>query len=189
MRGVGDELALGVHGGVERAHRALQRVEHRVEALREAPDLIFARGLDPVGEVLRAGDVLGGLGQALDRRHRGAGDEPSEQRGQRDPADVEQHQDQAQARERAVHVGQRLGELGGIAVRYGLAEDAQVDAVGARVLEERFPAVRGEAERPGADRQSHVGRGGEPDLAVGVDQLLVAAHLVGVRAVFPGKAL
>ncbi len=136
MRGVGDELALGVHRGVERTHRALQRVEHRVEALRETSDLVFPGGLDPVGEIPRAGDVLGGLGQALDRRHRRAGDESSEQCGQRDPADVEQHEYQAQARERAVHIGQRLGELGGIAVRYGLAEDAQVDAVGARVLEE-----------------------------------------------------
>ena len=43
VRGVGDQLALGVDGRVERAHRVLERVEHRVEADRQAPDLVFSR--------------------------------------------------------------------------------------------------------------------------------------------------
>ena len=61
VRGVGDELALGVHGCVERAHRPLERVEHRVEAAGQAPDLVFACGLDAPAEVLGERDVLGGL--------------------------------------------------------------------------------------------------------------------------------
>ena len=75
VRGVGDELALGVHGGVERAHRALERVEHRVEADREAPDLVGAVGRDASREVLGARDVLGGARQAPDGRDDGARDQ------------------------------------------------------------------------------------------------------------------
>ena len=59
VRGVGHQLALRVHGCVERAHRALERVEHRVEARRQAPDLVFPGGLDPAAEILGEGDVLG----------------------------------------------------------------------------------------------------------------------------------
>ncbi len=114
VRGVRHQLALRVHGGVERPHRALQGVEHRVEALGESPDLVLARGLDPLGQILRASDVLGGPGETLDGRDGGARHEPSEQRRKRDPADVEQREDQAQALEQMVHVGERLGELHGV---------------------------------------------------------------------------
>ena len=61
VRGVGDELALRVNGGVERAHRVLERVEHRVEARRQPPDLVLARRLDPPAEIARQRDVLGRL--------------------------------------------------------------------------------------------------------------------------------
>ena len=54
--------------------------------------------------------VLGRLREALERLHGGAGDEPSEQRGERDAADDEQREDQAQAAEQAVDFGQRLRE-------------------------------------------------------------------------------
>ncbi len=87
VRGVGDELALGVHGGVERGHRDLERVEHRVEADRQAPDLVIARRRDASGQVLGLGDVLGRAGQAPDGLHGGAGHELSEQRGEQDPAE------------------------------------------------------------------------------------------------------
>src|SRR6202020_682620 len=79
VRGVGDELALRVYGVVERSHRALERIEHRVEAAREPPDLIRADRLDSPAEVLRQRDVLGRLCQALERKHGGAGDEAPEQ--------------------------------------------------------------------------------------------------------------
>ena len=113
MRGVGHELALRVHGRVERAHRPLERVEHRVEAGRQPPDLIFADRLDAPAEILGQRDVLGGLGEALERQHGGAGHEPSEQRRERDAADVEQRQDQAQAAQQVVDFGERLGDLHG----------------------------------------------------------------------------
>ena len=44
VRGVGDELALGVHRGVQRVHRALERVEHRVEAAASRPISSSPRG-------------------------------------------------------------------------------------------------------------------------------------------------
>ncbi len=130
--------------------------------------------------------MLGRLGQPLDGRHGGARDEPSEQGRQGDAADVQQHQDQAQARECAVHVGERLGQLHGVAGREGLGEHAQVDAVRARVAEERFPALCGKLARRGADGQLYVGGRVEPDPAARVDHLLVAAYLVRAGR-YPGK--
>ena len=82
--------------------------------------------------------MLGGLGEALERQHGGAGDQPSEQRRERDAADVEQRQDQAQAAQQAVDFGQRLGVLDGAPGVERLGEDAQMDAVDGGVAEERF---------------------------------------------------
>ena len=92
-------------------------------------------------------DVLGRLREALERQHGGAGDEPPEQRRERDAAEVQQREDQAQAAEQAVDFGQRLGELHGAAVAERLGEHAQVDAVDVRVAEERRAAVLGQRER------------------------------------------
>ncbi len=179
VRGVGDELALRVHGVVERAHGVLERVEHRVEAAGEPPELVFAGGLDAPAEVARDGDVLGGVGEALERLYGGAGDEPPEQRGERDAADDEQREDQAQAAEQAVDFGQRLGELHDVPLAERLGEHAQVDAVDGGVAQERLAAVGGERARAGVDRQRDARGGAFDDRALGVDDLLVAAHLVG----------
>ena len=53
-------------------------------------------GSDASAQILGQRDVLGGLGEALQRQHGGAGHQPSEQRRQRDAADVNERQDQAQ---------------------------------------------------------------------------------------------
>ncbi len=128
---------------------------------------------------LRDGDVLGGFGEALERLYGGAGDEAPEQRGERDAADDEQREDQAQAAEQAVDFGERLGELHGAPFAERLGEHAQVDAADGGVAEERLAAVGGERARGGVDGQRHaVGRARE-DRAAGVDHLLVAAHLAG----------
>ena len=111
MRGVGHELTLRVHGCVECAHRALERVEHRVEASGKAPELITAGWLDASAEVLGARHVLGRLGEPLQRLHRCACDEPAEQCGERDAADDQQCEDQAQAAEQAVEFAERQREL------------------------------------------------------------------------------
>ena len=71
VRGVGDELALG-------GDRALQRVEHRVEARGQLADLVLARDLDPAAEVLGLRDVARRLGHAHHRGHEAARGEPPE---------------------------------------------------------------------------------------------------------------
>ncbi len=181
VRGVGDELALRVNGGVERAHRALERVEHRVEARRQAPDLVVTCELDPPAEVLCERDVLGGLGEALQWQHGGAGDQPPEQRRKRDAADVEQREDQAQAAEQVVDFGELLGDLNRAPGRDVLGEDAHVQAVDLGVREGPLALV--ERQRPGAgvDRQRDVAGGPEQDVTMAVDELLIAAHLAGSR--------
>ena len=163
VRGVGHELALRVHGRVERAHRALERVEHGVEAAGQPPELVFAGGLDAPAEVPGQGDVLGGLGEALQRLHGRARHQAPEQGRERDAADDQQHQDQAQAAEQAVHFGERLGELHGASRAERLGEDAQMDAVDVCVAEERLAAPRrqqrGYGHRPEARRRAPNGRG------------------------------
>ena len=67
MGGVEDQVTLGLD-------RALEGVERVVEARREPAQLAGARLLEPPGTVQGAGDLLGLLGEALDRGQRGSGD-------------------------------------------------------------------------------------------------------------------
>ena len=71
VRGVRDEAALRALGLVE-------RLEHRVEGTREARELVVAVALHAAGEVARARDVLGRVGEVGDRLDRRAGGEPGE---------------------------------------------------------------------------------------------------------------
>ena len=64
VRRVGDELVLG-------ARRLLECAEHRVEAVREARQLVLAARVDPLGEVARRPHALRSLRQAPDRSERG----------------------------------------------------------------------------------------------------------------------
>ena len=82
VRGVGHELALRPRGVLERAGGLLQRVQHGVERVGEARELVVARGIDPAAEILGLGDVLGGLRQPLHRRHCRARHEPAEHHGE-----------------------------------------------------------------------------------------------------------
>ena len=181
VRRVGHELALRVHGRVERAHRSLQRIEHLVEAARQPSELVVARWLDAPAEIAGQRDVLGGVGETLQRLHRGARDQAPEHGGERDAADHQQREDQPQAGKQAVDFGERLGELHGVPVAQRLGQHAQVDAVDARVAQERLAAVRRQRARARVHRQRHCFRRADEDRAVGVDHLLVAAHLVGTR--------
>ena len=82
VRGVGDELAL-------RVERALERVQHLVEAAGERRELVVAGGLDPPAEVAGRRHLLGRAPQALDRGHSRPRDEPAEHAGERDPAEAD----------------------------------------------------------------------------------------------------
>ena len=87
VRGVGDELALGAHRFVERVARALQAVEHRVEAGRQLADLVVGVDAQAAGEVLGLADVLGGLRDLAERAQDAPGGQPAEDRRQRDAAE------------------------------------------------------------------------------------------------------
>ncbi len=66
--GVGDQMALGLH-------RALERVERGVEALRQPRELVVALDLEAPGQVEAAGERLGLRREPRDRRERCARDE------------------------------------------------------------------------------------------------------------------
>ncbi len=181
VRGVGHELTLGVDGGVERPHGVLQGVHHGVEAERQAPDLVLADGGDPAREVLGALDVLDRLHQPPDGSYGRAAHEPPEERREGDPADADEQEDQAQAGQQVVDVGQLLGHLERVTASGRLGEDPHIDAVHAHVLEEGGSPPGRERACAGADREHQragSGRGVVDDLAAGVDQLLIALHLV-----------
>ena len=105
VRGVGDELALG-------GDRALERVEHGVEVLRELADLVVGGDLDPAPEVLGGGDVAGGLGDRGDRRDDVARDEPPERDRERDAAEADEREHEPQPREHGVGGLQRAARAG-----------------------------------------------------------------------------
>ena len=87
-----------------------------------------------------SGDVLAGLGEPLERLHGGAGDEPPEHGGERDAADDEQREDQAQAAEQAVDFGERLRELHGAPLPSDSANTRRWVALDGGVAEERLAA-------------------------------------------------
>ena len=128
MGGVGDELALRVNGGVERPHRLLERVEHRVEAAGEAPDLIVCDGRYAPAEVPRAGDVLCRLGEASQRPDGGPCDEQAEQGGEGDAAGVETARGSAQFAQSVSTSVSGWASCTARGVDDVLGEDAQVDA-------------------------------------------------------------
>ncbi len=92
VAGVRDQVAL-------RLHRALERVERAVEALRQARQLVAALDLQPARQVEVARQRLGALGEARDRRERRARDQRPEQRRQHDAARADQREDQQQPAE------------------------------------------------------------------------------------------
>ena len=63
----------------------LERVERRVERVRQARELVASLRFEALAERVRAGgDLLGAAGEACDRRERRARDEDPQQRGERD---------------------------------------------------------------------------------------------------------
>ena len=86
---VGDELLLLALG-----HR--QRVDHRREAGRQAPDLPTPGLGHGRVEVLGAGDALGRVPEVLDRADQSACERPAEQRGGDDSREAQQEQPEAE---------------------------------------------------------------------------------------------
>ena len=190
VRGVGDELALGVHGGVERAHRALERVEHRVEAAAPAGRSRLRRPARCAGSGPACSATCS---VASVRRLSGCTAAPATSRpssaASAMPPTSSSARIRRRRREQAVDFGQRLGELHGAPGAERLGEHAQVHAVDAGVAEERLrrrarPARACAASTGSDDAARRAQRAIAP---LGVDQLLVAAHLVGVGRQLPNR--
>ena len=64
VRGIRDQLPLGAVG-------LLERRQHRVEACGQPAELVLAVCLDPLGEILGFGHLLGRLRQPANRRQGG----------------------------------------------------------------------------------------------------------------------
>jgi hypothetical protein len=171
VRRVGDELALRVGGVVERTARPLERVEHRVEARRHPPDLVVAGDLDAPAEILGLGDVLRGgceLRHGLDDL---AAEQPAEQRRQQRRAGAQQREQDPQARQRAVDVGEAAGELDRPLVLRPDGQHAQVHAVDVGVAQQRLLLPGRDRSVAVVDRNAQVAARGDQDLARHVDHL------------------
>ena len=104
MRGILDELPLALL-------RLFERDQHRVEGVGERRELVRALHLDPLREVARRRDALGGLAQLAERAQRRARhQEPGDGR---DPDADGGHEQQPEPdpRELVVDVGQLGGDL------------------------------------------------------------------------------
>jgi hypothetical protein len=172
-----------------RAGGVLQRREHRVEAGGEAAQLVVAADVDAARQVARVRHVLRRLREALHGRERRAGDHEPERGGQADPAERDEQEDGAQARERVVDLGQGARHLSGEPRRERDREDPDVDALDVGVAVVAPLLAGGDGAGPLVDRQRHVVAGRAPDVPVGCDELDVALGAAQHRARDAGEDL
>ena len=147
-------------GVVERAARALERVEHRVEAQCHAADLVVPGGLDAPPEVLGLGDVLGGGRQVADGLDHAAREQAAQDRGQQRAAGAQRREHEPQPRQRRVDVGEAAHELDRAAAGQRHRQHAQVDALGMRVAQHRPPLTGRDLPVDIVDGHRDVGIGG-----------------------------
>src|SRR5581483_1903496 len=168
MRGVGDEVPLGLD-------RALQRLQRPVEAVSEAGELGRAALLEPLRAVERVGDTLGAAREAADRRQRRAADHAAEPGGDEDAGDDRDQEDDEELVELVVDGGEGQQDLDGMVVDgVGHRVDPQVGPLHRDVvvvapppaLRERHGALGdGDEQGPAARREG---------AAVGIDELHLA---------------
>ena len=112
VAGVGDEVAL-------RLGRLLERVERRVEAARQARELVLALDLQPLREVGIRRSAPRSAGEARHRRQRRRATTPPSTAATRMPTAADGEQDSSSWRSDAVDLGQRARDLGGAAIAAG----------------------------------------------------------------------
>ena len=134
VRGVRDQPPLRRFGALERGH-------HLVEAGGEPAELVVAADVDPVGQVVRAGDLLGGVRDLPGRRERGARHNRAEGGGERDATGADRGQDDDQRVERVIRVLEGAGHLDRSAVGERLGEHPQVRALRMTSLNWRRPPL------------------------------------------------
>ena len=133
MARVADEIALLLP-------RRVESREHRVEAGREATELIAAADVDRRGEVLRGRHTFGCTREPGHGSKARSGDEEGEQRRHEDAQPPDDQQRGSQIRDRRIDVVDVRGELDRFSVRRGGAGDAKMPAAHVRVPE-REPDV------------------------------------------------
>ncbi len=170
VRGVGDELAL-------RAGRLLEGREHRVEARREAVQLVAAADVDAAREISGLRHLLGRGRQPADRCQGGARDHEPERTRQADAGEGDQDEQRPRARERVVHLGERPRDLDRVAVPGRLGEHPHVHASDLGVREEASLVARCDGQRAIAGGEREIGALGADRRSVGGDDLDVAARL------------
>ena len=100
----------------------------------------MAADLDALGEIARLRDALRGLGELANRSQCGARDNEPERGGDPDSRKRDEDQEEAETRERPVHLGQRTCDLDGVP---GLVRDGQhpdVRPVDLRLRDDRLSA-------------------------------------------------
>ena len=106
----------------------LERVERRVEAARQARELVLALDLEPLREVGVGGQRLGAAGEARDGRERRARDDAPSTAASRMPTPPDGEHDEQQLAQRVVDLRQRPRDLHGAAIAEPDGEHAQVHA-------------------------------------------------------------
>jgi hypothetical protein len=167
MRCVGDELAL-------RRHRSLERLEHRVEAAREAAEVVVALGVDAAAQVARARHVIGGIAQLTEWTRRGTRHDQPERGREPDAPEANAAEDPAESIDRGVHLIHRTGNLKRLPVADRARVDPHVDPVDGLVVEEGAHPADGDPSCLGGDGQARAAVRLPQHLAVRIHELRVA---------------
>src|SRR4051794_20629069 len=173
--GVVHELAL-------RAHRGVERVEHRVEGPRELAQLVLAIHRDPLAEVARLGHGLRGVAHPPDRAQCAPRHEQADHGGEQDADRVGDAQAPGQAAQRAVHLLERLGHDYGVPLALRPRGQPHVRAVHRGVGEVGAPTRPGDVERllGHGQLEAALGLRRQRQLAASVDHLDVRAQAAEV---------
>ena len=175
VRCVGDELPL-------RPRRFLESPEHRVEAGCKTAELVVARDLDALREILRLTDAFDRLGELANRRQRRACDHEPEAGRNDDAAGGDQEQHEPDPTKRLVDLGHRTRYLDGGIRPVGEGEDTEVRAVDRDVRPVRGTLRSGHREYLVVDRNSNVLPGWSQNRSVGSNELDVPTRLAELRA-------
>ncbi len=176
MGGVGDQMLLG-------GDRLLEGVERLVEAAGQPAQLARAGLLEPPRTVQRAGDLLGLLGETLDRRQRRSPDHRPQHAGQQHASAGQQDVGHQQGAEDRIDAGERQRDLDRIAVvRIADGEDLDVRPAHGGGGEEAPPGPLGDCQDLRPDRQLRRSAVAGEHGAVGVNELEVSRRAAERRA-------
>ena len=165
-----------------RARRFLQRTEHRVEARREPAQLVLALDVDPLGQVLCLRHPFDRGREPLDGSERGTRDEQPEDSGDDDAAERDEDEEQPDAVERLLDLGQGPGDLDSRIRAVREREHPQARAVDGDVLPECGVLLMRDTEDSVVDGQRDVLSRRDERAPIGSHELDVSARLAELGA-------